>query len=224
MKDGVLPEDWTCNLLNTSWTVHPTDLRRAQLLPEAAVWSGSALSTIPSAPFGHNYSKVKPHCSIFRIFTAIFRMSKFLGFLLQKKNLPWRLCTDYPRHLCCLLILPSFLWLHPTNDRGLVTLRKSPPNHRTYHPGACIFSPLLRKPEIDILKISCYKSYSFYKVSILCVEYWFVTWLLHREVLKITAQVPKALASFHHLRRCLQTILGNINFHANYQYKSVCQK
>ena len=194
MKDGVLPEDWTCNLLNTSWTVHPTDLRRAQLLPEAAVWSGSALSTIPSAPFGHNYSKVKPHCSIFRIFTAIFRMSKFLGFLLQKKNLPWRLCTDYPRHLCCLLILPSFLWLHPTNDRGLVTLRKSPPNHRTYHPGACIFSPLLRKPEIDSWKLAVIKVIHF-------IRYQFSVWstdlLLDYFIGKSSKSLHKSLRHLH---------------------------
>ena len=49
--------------------------------PRGAFWSGSTLFAILSTSFWANSSVVKRFCSNFRIFTAIFRVSKFLGFL-----------------------------------------------------------------------------------------------------------------------------------------------
>ena len=49
-----------------------------------AVWSGSALFAILSASlciFWMHYSKEKPSCSIFRVVSANFQVTKILGFL-----------------------------------------------------------------------------------------------------------------------------------------------
>ena len=54
-----------------------------RLLLLGAVWSSSTLFAIPSASFGcMTLIIAEPHCLNFRISTAIFRVSKFLGVLL----------------------------------------------------------------------------------------------------------------------------------------------